>query len=98
VGEALESLQWVDDGARAAALAHHFSAAGEYAGPARTTQRRRAQQRGSARCRQDWSHCDAALAGAHAPEAAVDADELVAAVEFERGRLLHRVGRQDEAS
>jgi DNA-binding SARP family transcriptional activator/tetratricopeptide (TPR) repeat protein len=97
VGEALESLQWVDDGARAAALAHHFSAAGEYA---RASTHHAAAARAAARVgalQTGLEHCDAALAGAHAPEAAVDADELVAAVEFERGRLLHRVGRQDEA-
>jgi DNA-binding SARP family transcriptional activator/tetratricopeptide (TPR) repeat protein len=97
VGEALESLPWVDDGARAAALAHHFSAAGEHA---RASTHHAAAARAAARVgalQTGLEHCDAALAGARHPEAAVDADELVAAVEFERGRLLHRVGRQDEA-
>jgi DNA-binding SARP family transcriptional activator/tetratricopeptide (TPR) repeat protein len=97
VGEALESLPWVDDGARAAALAHHFSAAGEHA---RARTHHAAAARAAARVgalQTGLEHCEAALAGARHPEAAVDADEFVAAVEFERGRLLHRTGREDEA-
>jgi DNA-binding SARP family transcriptional activator/tetratricopeptide (TPR) repeat protein len=99
VGEALESLPWIDDdGARAAALAHHFSAAGEHA---RARTHHAAAARAAARVgalRTGLEHCDAALAGARAPEAAVDADEFVAAVALERGRLLHRAGREDEAT
>jgi predicted ATPase/DNA-binding SARP family transcriptional activator len=97
VGDALESLPWVDDSARAAALAHHFSAAGEHA---RARTHHAAAARAAARVgalRTGLEHCDAALAGARAPEAAVDADEFVAAVALERGRLLHRAGREDEA-
>jgi DNA-binding SARP family transcriptional activator/tetratricopeptide (TPR) repeat protein len=97
VGDALESLPWVDDGARAAALAHHFSAAGEHA---RARTHHAAAAHAAARVgalRTGLEHCDAALAGAGAPEAAVDADEFVAAVALERGRLLHRAGREDEA-
>ena len=95
--EALESLPWVDDGARAAALAHHFSAAGEHA---RARTHHAAAARAAARVgalRTGLEHCDAALADAHAPEATVDADDFVAAVALERGRLLHRAGREDEA-
>jgi DNA-binding SARP family transcriptional activator/tetratricopeptide (TPR) repeat protein len=97
VGEALESLPWVDDGARAAALAHHFSVAGE---PARASTHHAAAARAAARVgalHTGLEHCDAALAGAQADDALVDTDRLVAGVALERGRLLHRAGRQHEA-
>jgi DNA-binding SARP family transcriptional activator/tetratricopeptide (TPR) repeat protein len=97
VGEALESLPWLDDGARAAALAHHFSAAGEHA---RASTHHAAAARAAARVgalQTGLEHCDAALAGAQAHDAMVDTDRLVAAVALERGRLLHRAGRQHEA-
>jgi DNA-binding SARP family transcriptional activator/tetratricopeptide (TPR) repeat protein len=97
VGEALESVPCVDDGARAAALAHHFSAAGEHA---RASPHHAAAARAAARVgalQTGLEHCDAALAGAQGDDAMVDADALVAAVAFERGRLLHRAGRQHEA-
>jgi predicted ATPase/DNA-binding SARP family transcriptional activator len=97
VAEALESLPWVDDVACAAALAHHFSASGEHA---RARTHHAAAARAAARVgalQTGLDHCDAALAGARARGASIDADELVASVEFARCRLLHRAGRQEEA-
>ena len=93
VGEAIDALGASDDRTRAAALARHFSAAGEWA---RAFEHHMAAARGAARVgalRTGVEHCDAAL---HAVRAVHDidlGDVRAAAVALQRGRLLHRAER-----
>jgi DNA-binding SARP family transcriptional activator/tetratricopeptide (TPR) repeat protein len=97
VGDAIASLPAADHGARAAALAHHFSAAGDHT---RAFEHRVAAARAAARVgalAAGLGHCDAALDAARALGAGAQSGVRLAVVASERGRLLHRAGRLDEA-
>jgi DNA-binding SARP family transcriptional activator len=97
VGEALEASSSAADDARPGALAHHFAAAGD---DVRAFHYHAAAAQAAARVdalRSGLEHCDAALDIARSLGAAVASHERVAAVEFERGRILLHMGIDNQA-
>ncbi len=98
VGEALEATASAADDARPAALAHHFSAAGD---DVRAFHYHAVAAQAAARVdalRSGLEHCDAALGIARSMGAAAASQERVAAVEFERGRILLHMGIENKAA
>jgi DNA-binding SARP family transcriptional activator/tetratricopeptide (TPR) repeat protein len=97
VGDALEATVSAADDARPAALAHHFSAAGD---DMRAFHYHAVAAQAAARVdalRAGLEHCDAALDIARSLGAAVASHERVAAVELERGRILLHMGIDNQA-
>jgi DNA-binding SARP family transcriptional activator/predicted negative regulator of RcsB-dependent stress response len=97
VGEAIASLSPRDDRALAATLARHFSAAGDHA---RAFEHHVESARAAARVgalTEGLGHCDAAREANRALGREGQTGARAAVIAFERGRLLHRAGRCDEA-
>ena len=98
VGDALEATASAADDARPAALAHHFSAAGD---DVRAFHYHAVAAQAAARVdalRSGLEHCDAALGIARSMGVAAASPERVAAVEFERGRILLHMGIENKAA